>query len=104
VSSDAVTLVRQEWEEGNRLLEAARDDGPRYRRLVDEVEILTGELRRRVGQTYTLAELAGAYRDGDRWARAALEEQASPGWAPNLALVLAASFYAYQRGAVDYAP
>jgi hypothetical protein len=57
-----------------------------------------------VGQTYTLAELAEAYRDGERWARAALEEQALPGWARDLALVLAASFYAYQRGAVDYAP
>ena len=39
----------------------------------------------------------------ERWARVALEERAlSPGWARDLALVVAAAFHAYQRGALDY--
>ena len=64
---------------------------------------MTGELRRRVGQTYSLAELTEAYRDAERWAREAVEERApSAGWPRDLALVLAAAFYAYQRGATDY--
>jgi hypothetical protein len=103
VSIDATTLVRLEWEEGDRRLEAARSDPRRYDRLLEHVEIVTGELRKRVGQTYTLAELAAAYRDAERWAREAVEERApSPGWPRDLAVVLAASFYAYQRGAGDY--
>jgi hypothetical protein len=103
VSIEATTLVRQEWEEGSRQLEAERGDRRRYRRLLDQVEVVTDELRRRVGQTFTLAELAAAYRDADRWARAAVEERApSPGWPRDLTLVLAAAFHAYQRGAADY--
>jgi hypothetical protein len=103
VSSQALTLIRQEWEEASRLLEGERHDRRRYQRLVEQVEVVTDELRRHVGQTFTMNELAAAYRDGERWARAALEDRAAPGWPRDLALVLAAAFYAYQRGAVDYA-
>ena len=95
--------MRQEWEEGNRRLEAVRHEPQRYARLVAQVELVVDELRRRVGQTFTLAELEDAYRDAERWARATIEERAPfPGWVRDLALVLAAAFHAYQRGAVDY--
>jgi hypothetical protein len=103
VSSDATTLVRQEWEEGARRLEAERDDARRYRRLLEQVDVITEELRKQVGHTYTLAELAAAYRDSERWGREAVEARApSTGWPRDLALVLAAAFHAYQRGAIDY--
>jgi len=102
--STGLTLARQEWGEGNRLLEAARSDRPRYHRLVGQVEAVVDELRKRVGGTYTLAELAAAYRDADAWARQLIEDRApSPGWPRDLALVLAAAFYVYERGAADYA-
>jgi hypothetical protein len=101
--SDSTTLVRHEWEEGARRLEAERDDPRRYERLLEQVEIVLGELSRRVGQTYTVDELAGTYRDAERWAREALEERVlASGWPRDLALVLAAAFHAYQRGALDY--
>jgi hypothetical protein len=68
-----------------------------------QVTIVTDELRKQVGQTYSLDQLAAAYRDAERWGREVVEERApSPGWPRDLALVLAAAFYAYQRGAVDY--
>jgi hypothetical protein len=103
VSVDATTLVRQEWEEGHRRLEAERGDRRRYETLLRQLEIIGEELPRRVGQTYTLAELADAYRDAERWARQAVQDRApSPGWPRDLALVLAAAFHAYQRGAGDY--
>jgi hypothetical protein len=103
MSTDGTTLIRQEWEEGDRALERERGDRRRYERLLDQVEVVTDELRRRVGQTYTLDELAHAYRDAERWAREAVEERApSSGWPRDLSLVLAAAFFAYQRGAVDY--
>ena len=103
VSIDATTLVRHEWEEGARRLEAERGDRRRYERLLAQVEVVIEELRKQIGQTYSLAELAAAYRDSERWAREAVEERApSSGWPRDLALVVAAAFHAYQRGATDY--
>ena len=98
-------VARQEWEEGSRRFEAARVEGSRYRQLVELLELVLDELRKRVGQTYTLADLVVAYDDSDRWARELLEERAqSPSWPRDLPVVLAAAFKAYQRGAVDYGP
>jgi hypothetical protein len=100
---EALVLVRHEWADGHRQLEAQRGDPRRYRRLVEQVEALTDELRRRVGGTYSLTELSAAYRDADAWARQTISDRApAPGWPRDLALVLAAAFYAYQRGASDY--
>jgi hypothetical protein len=96
-------LVQHEWEEGARRLEAERHDDRRYETLLRQIELVTEELRKQVGQTYTLSELARAYREAERWARQVVEERApSPGWPRDLALVLAAAFHAYQRGASDY--
>jgi len=98
-------VARQEWEEGSRRLEAARDEGRRYRQLLELVELVLGELRKRLGQTYTLDELVASYRDSDRWARELLEGRApEPGWPRDLTLVVAAACDAYQRGAIDYEP
>jgi hypothetical protein len=99
----SLEIVRQEWEEGRRRFETARDDRRRYEQLLAQLEVVSDELRKRVGQTYTLAELAAAYGDAERWARPLVEERApSPGWPRDLATVLAAAFQRYQRGALDY--
>ena len=103
MSADGTTLVQQEWEEGNRRLEAERGDRRRYETLLGQIEVVTEELRKQVGRTYTLAELAASYRDAERWAREAVQDRApSPGWPRDLALVLAAAYFAYRRGASDY--
>ena len=100
-----VDVVRQEWEEGSRRLEAVRDDPPRYRQLLELLELVLDELRKRMGQTYTLAELVAAYGESDRWAREVLEERATAAhWPRDLTVVLGAAFEAYQRGAIDYEP
>jgi hypothetical protein len=100
-----VEVARQEWEEGSRRLEAARGDERRYRELLVFLELVLDELRKRVGQTYTLRELVAAYGESDGWAREVLQERASaPGWPRDLTIVLAAAFDAYQRGAIDYEP
>jgi hypothetical protein len=101
----SVDVVRQEWEEGTRRLEAAREDGPRYRQLLALLDLVLDELRKRVGQTYSLRQLVAAYGESERWAREVLEERApaSP-WPRDLTVVLAAAFDAYQRGAIDYEP
>ena len=100
-----VEVARQEWEEGARRLESVREDRRRYRQLVELLELVLDELRKRIGQTYTLAELVAAYGESDRWAREALEERATTAtWPRDLSVVLAAAFDAYQRGASDYEP
>jgi hypothetical protein len=97
--------ARQEWEEAARRIEAERPDRARYERLHAQVGVVAAELRRRVGQSFTLADLARAYGEAESWARHAVSERAAaPGWARDLATVTAAAFHAYQRGAVDYEP
>ncbi len=96
--------ARLEWERAWRdLVEVARDSvqGERMRHQVDAV---SAELRRRLGGTFTLRELADEYVVADAWAREVLGDQAVPGWTRTLALIEGAAFHLYARGAVDYAP
>jgi hypothetical protein len=101
----ALEVVRQEWSDGNRRFEELARDPVARPRLLAQLEVVTDELRRRVGQTFTLDELARTYSSADDWVREAVEERAaSPGWVRTLSLVQDAAFYMYQRGAVDYEP
>ena len=96
--------ARFEWEHAYRdLAEAARDPVVEER-LHMQLDAVTTELRRRVGGTFTLRELADAYVMADGWAREVLAEQSVPGWPRTQALVEGAAFHLYARGAVDYAP
>jgi hypothetical protein len=96
--------ARLEWEHAYRdLVEAARDPAQEDRVRL-QLDAISAELRRRVGGTYTMRELADEYVAADGWAREVLAEQASPGWPRTLALVEGAAFYLYARGALDYAP
>jgi hypothetical protein len=97
--------TRREWEELHRRLHAEARGKPDYERLLAQVEAVTDELRRRIGQTFTLAELADLYTTADDWSRDAVAERApSPGWPRNLALVEGAAFHVYSRGALDFRP
>jgi len=97
--------VRREWEEGYRRFETATRDPVAGQRLLAQLEVVTDELRRRIGQTFTLDELAAAYERADAWVHHAVSEHAAtPGWPRSLAMVEDAAFHLYQRGAVDYAP
>jgi hypothetical protein len=100
----SVELARQHWAEGDRRL--ARTTEPRlHARMLEQVEIVTRELRARVGKTFTLAELADAYSGSDRWAQAAVEEHAeSPDWVATASTAADAAFHLYARGARDYRP
>ena len=101
----SVAVARHEWEDGTRRLEAVRDDVRRYHALLELVDLILDELRKRVGQTYTLEQLAAAYGGAESWARELLDERSVlSGWPRDLTTVLAAAFDAYQLGALDYTP
>ena len=97
VTEAEVESARREWAEGHRRL---LDE-----RLLAQVDVVAAELRRRVGGTFTLRELAEAYAGAERWSRAVVAEHApAPGWPRTLSLVEAAAFHQYARGAQDYEP
>jgi hypothetical protein len=101
----SVDAARQQWEDGNRRLEAYASDPGVYGSLLEQLNIATEELRKRVGETFTLAELAEVYTASDNWMQAALEERvASPRWERQLSVVQDAAFHLYARGATDYVP
>ena len=100
-----VEHARQEWRQSARRLEEDARDPTHLEQLLDQVEAVTAELRRRLGETFTLAELGRAYATADVWSREAVEETGPPpGWTSTLALVQGAAFHAYARGAIDYSP
>ena len=98
-------LARQQWRDGNRRLEEARGDRQRYSRLVDGMNRVVDGLRRRLGQSFTLDELAAAYDGADDWVLELLEDADPEGAVPfEPGTVADAAFHAYARGAVDYRP
>lgn len=100
-----VESARADWETSYRRLgEAARDQG-RSETLYRQVGVVTEELRKRVGSTFTVGELAAEYWRAEKWTREAVGQRApSSGWPADLALVEGAAFHLYARGALDYAP
>jgi hypothetical protein len=100
-----VELARHHWHDGNRRIEATRQNRGRYVELVGEVELVLSQLRKRVGQNFTLQDLASAYDGADDWVRELLDEAAPDGPVPSEPGTVAdAAFHAYARGAVDYRP
>ena len=101
----ALETARAEWEDAHRRLESYAGDPALYARLLDQVEAVTDELAKRVGQTFTLDELAATYAGADRWVQDAVaEREPAPGWPARLTTVQDAAFHVYSRGAVDYRP
>jgi hypothetical protein len=90
-----------QWESGKRALEGIED--PRRRRLADRVvDGIREELRRRIGPTFSAAELAELYGKGTDWCQQvaidvapAIEEEAQS--------LGDAAFWLYLRGATDFA-
>jgi hypothetical protein len=99
--------ARHQWEEGRRRLREAGEDTARSRHLNVLVDAVTDELRRRVGQTFTLAELADAYERSEDWVRDVVARAAPPkarAGVKDTALVQDAAFARYAQGASDYRP
>lgn len=102
--ASTVEALRQQWEEGSRRFESQADDLV-FPQLIEQLEVATDELRKRVGETFTLAQLADAYVASDRWLREAVEERVGgPGWIRHLSVVQDAAFHQYARAASDYSP
>jgi hypothetical protein len=101
----ALEQTRREWELGHRRLQQQVRESPRGEAVLSELDAVLAELRKRVGGSFTLAELADAYPTAEAWSREAVGElEPASGWPRRLSLVTDAAFHVYSRGAVDYEP
>lgn len=99
-----VELARRQWLQGSERFDEETRAG-RTEALLAALEVVSDELRRRVGQTFTLAELAREYARADDWVRDAVSEHAYfSGWPRHLTTLQDTAFHLYARGATDYAP
>ena len=90
-----------QWEEGWRELQAIAD--PRSRRMADRVvEAVRDELRRRIGPTFTAAQLADLYGRGTDWCQQVALDVA-PVIEGDAQTLGDAAFWLYLRGATDFA-
>jgi hypothetical protein len=90
-----------QWEEGWRQLQAL--DDPKARRLADRVvETIREELRRRIGPTFTAAELTELYGRGTDWCQQVAIDVA-PAIEGDAQMLGDAAFWLYLRGATDFA-
>ena len=100
-----VESARRDWEDGYRRFREATRDPAREDGLHVELEAVTDALRKRLGSTFTIRELAAEYREADAWTRAAVAERAvAQTWPATLSVVESAAFHLYSRGALDYEP
>ncbi|TMJ98143.1 MAG: hypothetical protein E6G67_01200 [Actinobacteria bacterium] len=102
-----IDAARYQWEEGRRRLESESRDAARARQLADLLEAVQDELRRRIGQRFTLAELARAYEGSEEWVRDVVIRMTHPRARAGIrdtTLVQDAAFAQYARGATDYRP
>jgi hypothetical protein len=90
-----------QWESGKRRLDEFED--PRERRLADRVvEAIRDELRRRIGPTFSAAELAALYGEGTDWCQQVAIDVA-PAMEEEAQTLGDAAFWLYLRGATDFA-
>jgi hypothetical protein len=100
-----VELARYHWEDGHRRVERPHADPVSGLRLAGEVELIVSELRCRLGQSFTLDELAATYDGAVEWARQVLHDaRPEDGPPPDTAVVTDAAFQTFARGASDYRP
>ena len=99
-----VSAARREWAEGDRRFVGEARDPSRADALHAQRDAVLEELRRRLGPTFTLAELRmptpvpSGGSGGGRGARAV------PGLGATVSLAGDAAFHAYSRQAQDYMP
>ena len=94
----AIENARFQWEEGERRIRFT--DEPARSDLERAVLVVLDELRRRLGSTFTIAELADMYGSGTDWADDLAQGERA---GSDSAAVVDAAFNRYAREASDFA-
>jgi hypothetical protein len=106
VTDTELESMRRDWEDGRRRLAAALAREPARSGIYDRVTYaMRRELRRRVGQTFTLRQLGEVYAGSAIWARD-LAQRIAPDavYAHDLSVTADAVFSEMSRMALDWTP
>jgi len=87
-----------QWREGEQRVQETAE--PERRRLEQGTDLVVNELRRRLGSSFQVGELASFYAEGTDWA-AGLAQRYAP--STEAAYVVDAAFARYAREASDFA-
>lgn len=105
MASAVVESARLDWDEGRRRFEDEARRSESAETLYRQLEVVTDELRRRLGDSFTLTELTEAYLGSERWVRLTVTDRApAPGTPRTLALVADAAFHLMSTHASDFVP
>jgi hypothetical protein len=97
--------ARESWREGTARIERYSDDSDRRRVLEDIIEALIYELEKRIGQTFSTAQLATEWEQSDSWCMPIVQDVGAENpWAWDLSPVQGAAFHRFERRAIDYTP
>lgn len=94
--------ARFQWEEGWRRYQELGEDPGKRKQADRVVDAIREELRRRVGSTFTSAELAADYARGTDWCQR-LAAEVAPSMVGESQLLGDAAYRAYLRSASDFA-
>ncbi|HZO61601.1 MAG TPA: hypothetical protein VFB35_01325 [Gaiellaceae bacterium] len=100
-----IDLVRHEWAAGYRRLQDEAGTPAHGSALQAQLDAISAELRRRVGDVYATGDLAAEYRRADTWVREVVADLPSEArWAPGLTIATDAAFHLFARRAQDFEP
>jgi hypothetical protein len=91
-----------QWEEGYRTLQAARPNPAAYRTLARAVVAVQDELRKRLGSSFSIPELAALYRESGDWTQLTIASDSDQAPPLDTAAAVDAAFYLYMREASDF--
>ncbi|HEY1480202.1 MAG TPA: hypothetical protein VGF46_09240 [Gaiellales bacterium] len=106
LSETEIESMRRDWLDGARRLAMARTRDPARAANYDRVvEAIRRDLRRRLGQTFSMRDLARVYSGSARWTRDIAQRVApDAAYAHDLATTADAVFADAARGASDWVP
>lgn len=97
--------ARRQWREGEGRMDRFSTDSKRRALLESIVDALMQEVQRRIGQTFSMNELANLYEGAEAWAQPIVHAQAPEQvWAWDMGVVMDAAFFRFERRALDYTP
>jgi len=95
--------ARRTWEVGEDRVERFTSDSKRRAVLERVIDAILYDLEKRIGQSFSSAELARAWERADDWCQEIAHSVApDQPWAWNMDLVQAAAFHRFSRRAYDY--
>jgi hypothetical protein len=97
-----VELARHQWDEGARAVRRLDAGSAAEARRARQMEVVIAELSRRIGQVFTLRELAELYADADRWSLTLIHEELPEDPVSGVASAVDAAFGLYARRASDF--